>query len=157
MHEMPALLTVKVDIGIFLGWKNILPGPFLRCVNVLPVNCEWNRNSGTSVQSILFVQLPYSAKFLLQVWHQRFGQQCTTVFSPLAITNSDLQIFEIDILNTQAKALDQPYTAPVEHAGSEPVAVMQCVENSAHFSSSHNDGYTHWSPGQILGESWLKR
>ena len=24
---------------------------------------------------------------------------------------------------------------------------MQCVENSAHFSSGHNDGYTHWSLG----------
>jgi len=61
--------------------------------------------STESVGKIVFMKQLDAAKMAVQALHCSVGQDSNAIFEPLSITNDDLVLIEIDILNAQSNTL----------------------------------------------------
>ena len=79
------------------------------------------RPRAEAITDVIFVKQPDMVKVAVQTPHCSVGQDGNAIFEPLSITNDDLVLVEIDILDAQTNALHEAQAAAVEQLGHQLV------------------------------------
>ena len=69
------------------------------------------------------------------------------VFLPLAVADDDLIAVEVEVLDSQSQAFQQPHACPVEQPGNEPVSAVEPGQQAADFVAGENGGEALWPLG----------
>lgn len=81
----------------------------------------WKGNSTKTIGDIVFVEQLNMAKIAVQFLLNSIRQYSNAIFGSLFITNDDLVLAEINVLDTQTNALHKAQAAAVEQLGHQPV------------------------------------
>ncbi len=100
-----------------------LPTPLRRRRRVLPRQRRRELDSGDTVPPVQVEDLPRLFELPAQRWPEAFRQDGVAVFASLAITNQQLSVLKIEVLDAQAKRLTQPSSPPVISWTHPPVLV----------------------------------
>ena len=98
-----------------------------------------------------------------QGWNQNCGHDGQAIFPTLAVTDDDLSMFEIDVLDAQLKGFQQTQPASVEKPAHQPIPARQIVQQGARFGARQHDGQPHRTfgvdeiaePGELSTENHL--
>jgi len=128
------------DDGEIVGGEDILPRPFAGCVRIFPVQGAGKINGAAAVREVLVVEFLNPGEVRLQRAAESLREDGNAFPHTLALSNGNLPISKIDILDAQPETFEQAQTAPVEEVGHDPVISLQMGENGASFGSRKDDG-----------------
>jgi hypothetical protein len=75
------------------------------------------------------VQPPHSVDVIVQGGHTGGGQQGLAILAPLAVANDDLVPLEVEVLDPQAEALEQPHARPIQKAADQQRGAVEVGEH----------------------------
>ena len=101
------------------GREDVLPAPIGGGSGEFPIEGVWHMNSTEAVGEILVVKVPNVGELVLQTLPARVGQEGRTVFSSLAVADDDVSEIEIDILDSESKALEDAHPGAIEQQNDE--------------------------------------
>jgi len=87
-------------------------------------------DSAAAFGQVLLVKHFDAPEVLLKGLDETVGQDCDAVFSPLAVAYEDLAPVEVNILDPQPQALDQPKAGAVEQLGDQLIVAGHGSEHS---------------------------
>lgn len=85
------------------------------------------------------MQMPDALEVKLKRVSHAFWQHRHPFAHPFAVAHGDLAIAEIDILDAEPKAFEQPQSAPVEKFAHQLIRAPELIEDGPRFSSGKDD------------------
>lgn len=85
------------------------------------------------------MQMPDALEVKLKRVSHAFWQHRHPFAHPFAVAHGDLAIADIDILDAEPKAFEQPQSAPVEKFAHQLIRAPELIEDGPRFSSGKDD------------------
>jgi hypothetical protein len=118
-------------IGAAIGRrKDILPAPFLPRIRVLPSQCMRKPHFAEAGLEVCFVEPSNPDEMFMKRLDDRSRKHGPAVHVPFPLTDEDDSCHEIDVLDPQAKRLEQPQARSVKNGGDQVSASLPVQRGS---------------------------
>src|SRR5437867_7736212 len=142
-HGLMEMVTATLaGLGVHVktrGRKYPLPPQFAPGVRVLAYQRARQLDPGRAAPEIGLVRFSDALDVTHQGRFDRGGEHRHPVLPSLAVADHDLVCCEIDVLYTQAAALEQTQPGTVEQHGHEPRHAVEALEDGADFVTGEDD------------------
>ncbi len=129
---MAALRTGPgVDPPMLLAEEK-LPAPFRRGVGVFAGERIGQLHASIALREVALVEPLHPFEMVRQRPFGCLGQHGDPILEPFPVSDSDLILCEIEVVNPQAQAFHQSQPRPVHQAGHEPLVPVEVAEESLH-------------------------
>ena len=127
--------------------KNPKPCPFFACTGVFALQRAGEGHSWRSIPTVLVEKGTNFAQLLLKGRDGSFGEDRHPVLAAFALSDHNLSICEIDILDPQPHALHQSQPASIEEHPHERPWRFKSIEQSTHLPLGKNHGKPYFNLG----------
>jgi hypothetical protein len=116
-----------------------MPDPFAGSVGIISFDGVGQRHRSRSEGEVAFVLSQHPREVASQAVHLGVGQDGTAVLLPLPSSNCDFAPFEVDVLDTELKGLEETQASPVQEGADQPDRIAELAHQRSDFLAREDD------------------
>ena len=134
-------------LAVGAGGKDVLPTPVGGGVGVLSVKGLGEVHSAEAVGEVALVDIFHLHEMVLETLTTGFGEEGGSVFVALAVADGDVSEVEVEVLDSESEALEDPHPGAVKEQDDELCSAFEAGENRGDLVLAEDGGEPFWLPG----------